>query len=74
MLANEGGKKPALVSKKLVMEKVSICLGRRLIDMLLLHSSFIDNLGLLNGKTGIAVFFYHLARQTGNSVYEDYIN
>ena len=31
-----------------------------------------DDVGLLTGKTGIALFFFHLARGTGNNVYEDY--
>jgi len=37
-----------------------------------LNASFTDNLGLLNGKMGIAIFFYQYARYTGNKVYEDY--
>jgi hypothetical protein len=40
--------------------------------VLLLNASFTDNLGLLNGKMGIAIFFYQYARYTGNKVYEDY--
>lgn len=54
------------------MEKPKVNTDQRLINALLLHSSFIDNLGLLNGKMGISIFFYHLARETGNSIYEDY--
>jgi len=44
----------------------------RIINTLLLNASFIDNIGLLNGKMGISIAFYHLARQTGNKIYEDY--
>jgi len=45
---------------------------RRIANVLLLNASFTDNLGLLNGKMGIAIFFYQYARYTGNKVYEDY--
>lgn len=41
-------------------------------NTLLLNASFIDNIGLMNGKMGIAISFYHLARKTGNKIYEDY--
>ncbi|MFV0269565.1 MAG: lanthionine synthetase LanC family protein [Draconibacterium sp.] len=44
----------------------------RLTNALLLNASFIDNLGLMHGKMGIAIFFFHLARETKNSIYEDY--
>lgn len=44
----------------------------RIINTLLLNASFIDNIGLMNGKMGIAMAFYHLARKTGNKIYEDY--
>lgn len=45
---------------------------QRIANVLLLNASFIDNLGLLNGKMGIAIFFYHYARYTGNKVFENY--
>ncbi|MEL7585421.1 MAG: lanthionine synthetase LanC family protein [Prolixibacteraceae bacterium] len=54
------------------MKEAVIDIDQRMINTLLLHSSFIDNLGLLNGKMGISIFFYHLARKTGNTIYEDY--
>lgn len=41
-------------------------------NALLLSSSFIENLGLFNGKTGIAIYFFHLARSTNNKLYEKY--
>lgn len=47
-------------------------LKERAINALFLHSSFIDNIGLLNGKMGIAIAFFHLSRKTGNSLYENY--
>ena len=45
---------------------------RRIANVLLLNASFIDNPGLLNGKMGIAIFFYHYSRYTKNKIYEDY--
>ena len=45
---------------------------QRIINVLLLNASFIDNLGLMHGKMGIAIFFFHLSRDTQNKVYENY--
>jgi hypothetical protein len=45
---------------------------QRIINLLLLHSSFMNDLGLLNGKMGISIAFFHLFRETGNVVYENY--
>lgn len=45
---------------------------QRIANVLLLNASFIDNPGLLNGKMGIAIFFYHYSRYTKNKVYEEY--
>jgi lantibiotic modifying enzyme len=52
--------------------KSTISTDQRIINALLLNASFIDNLGLMHGKMGIAIYFFHLARQTGNTIYEDY--
>ena len=38
----------------------------------ILHGSFTNNLGLLNGKMGIALFFYHYARYTEKKIYDDF--
>jgi|GEM_PF-759965 len=54
-----------------IMESV-ISTDQRIINSLLLNASFIDILGLMHGKMGISIFFFHLARQTGNQIYEDY--
>jgi len=43
-----------------------------LINTLLLNASFIDNIGLMHGKMGISVYFFHLARSTRNKVYDEY--
>ena len=49
-----------------------ISTNQKIINTLLLNASFIDNLGLMHGKMGISIFFYHLSRQTGDKIYEDY--
>ncbi len=45
---------------------------QRITNTLLLNASFIDNLGLMHGKVGIAIYFFHLARETENKMYEEY--
>ena len=45
---------------------------QRIANVLLLNANFIDNPGLLNGKMGIAIFFYHYSRYSKNKIYEDY--
>jgi len=55
----------------LLLEKIENRL-QRIANVLLLNASFIDNPGLLNGKMGIAIFFYHYSRYTKNKIYEDY--
>lgn len=45
---------------------------QRITNALLLNASFIDNPGLMHGKMGIAIYFFHLARETENQIYEDY--
>jgi hypothetical protein len=52
--------------------QLTISTDQRINNTLLLNASFIDNLGLMHGKMGISICFYHLARQTGNQIYEDY--
>ncbi|MGE5458043.1 MAG: hypothetical protein ACM3RX_06790 [Methanococcaceae archaeon] len=45
---------------------------KRISNVLLLNASFTDNLGLLNGKMGIEIFFYHYFRYTRNKIFEEY--
>ena len=45
---------------------------QRITNTLLLNASFIGNLGLMHGKMGIAIYFFHLAQETKNQIYEDY--
>ena len=52
--------------------QLTISTDQRISNTLLLNASFIDNLGLMHGKMGISIYFFHLARQTGDKIYEDY--
>lgn len=45
---------------------------KRIAHYLLLHGSAIPNIGLLYGKTGICMFFFHYARKTSKEVYKQY--
>ncbi len=45
---------------------------KKIINTLLLNSSFIENIGLMNGKMGISIFFFHLAKETNNNTYQNY--
>lgn len=51
---------------------VNNTLQQSIINTMLLNASFIDNIGLMNGKMGISIFYVHLAQQTKNTIYEDY--
>ena len=39
---------------------------------MIMHASFLPNIGLYHGKMGIVLFFAHYARYTGNTLYEDF--
>lgn len=45
---------------------------RRMVEHLILNSSFTSDLGLFHGKMGTVIFFAHYARWTGNALYEDF--
>jgi len=45
---------------------------RQIADMLLLNGTLTECPGLVHGKTGIAVFFFHYAQYTGNMLFADY--
>jgi hypothetical protein len=45
---------------------------QRIARYLILHASFTYDIGLLYGKTGIALFFYHCARYMEKKVYEQF--
>lgn len=44
----------------------------RKIHSLFLSANFLENLGITNGKTGIALYFFSLYRRTRNPLYEDF--
>ena len=45
---------------------------QQIADTLLLTGTLIECPGLVHGKTGIALFFFHYARFTGNELFEEY--
>lgn len=45
---------------------------QRIARYLMLHSSHRNNIGLLNGKMGIAIFFFHYADYTAKNIYNDF--
>lgn len=47
---------------------------QRIINHLILNSKIIDDLGLLEGKTGIAIAFYEYARYIGNDLFITFAN
>ena len=46
----------------------------RIVRQLILNTSFINNLGILNGKMGVAIFFYHYFLYTKDSKYRRFAN
>jgi hypothetical protein len=44
----------------------------KIIQTLIVNGTLTEQPGLFYGKTGIAVFFFHYARQTGNELFQDY--
>jgi hypothetical protein len=44
----------------------------RIAKHLIINSSFMDNIGLYNGKMGIVLFFAHLANYTRKDIYNDF--
>ena len=53
------------------ISRVSLRL-QRISEVLLLNSNLLDNSGLLNGRIGISIFFYHYSRFTAEEIYESY--
>ena len=45
---------------------------KQIADMLLLNGTLTESPGLVHGKMGIAVFFFHYAQFTGNVLFADY--
>jgi len=44
----------------------------KVIETLIINGTLTEQLGLFYGKAGIAVFFFHYARHTGNELFQDY--
>ena len=44
----------------------------KILQTLIINGTLTEQPGLFYGKTGIAVFFFHYARLTGNRVFQDY--
>ena len=44
----------------------------RISQFLILNGSFTDNLGLLTGKMGIVIFFYHYSRYANDTLYKEF--
>lgn len=44
----------------------------KIADWLLLNGTLTKCPGLLHGKLGIAIFFFHYARYTGKTLFEEY--
>ena len=38
----------------------------------LFFGSYLGNIGLFNGKTGLMLYLFYYARHSGNSLYEDF--
>jgi len=45
---------------------------RTIAEMLVINGSLLENSGLWYGKMGVATFFFHYARYTGNELFEDF--
>ena len=45
---------------------------KRIANHQMLHGSFCRDVGLMNGKMGVVLFFFHYSRHTGNVLYEDF--
>jgi hypothetical protein len=45
---------------------------KKCVDLLFLNSSFLRDYGLMHGKMGISIFFYHFSRKTENVNYEQF--
>ena len=41
-------------------------------DVLIGKEGSLSDIGLLNGKTGVALFLFHLGRATGNKTYDEF--
>lgn len=54
------------------MDKNKDIVLQQIANHLIINSSFLTDLSLFHGKTGIVLFFYEYARYTNNPVYEEF--
>lgn len=52
--------------------KIEFTRQQRITNALMLHSTSISDIGLLHGKIGIAIYFHHLARSSGNEIFSEF--
>ena len=52
--------------------KIEFTREQRITNALMLHSTAVEDCGLLHGKMGIALYFHHLARSSGNAVFAEF--
>lgn len=45
---------------------------QRIVNALILHAYSLEDPGLLHGKMGITLYFYHLGRNTGNDIFSKF--
>lgn len=58
-------------SNLLTNSYIQFSVEQRIIHRLLLHSSLLPDIGLLNGKMGLVICFMHYHQFTNNELYED---
>ncbi|MDR1183018.1 MAG: TIGR04157 family glycosyltransferase [Bacteroidales bacterium] len=56
------------------MNKINFSLSERIANKLVINSFLTPSAGLMNGKTGDAIYLYKLSRLTGNKMYEEVAN
>lgn len=54
------------------MDKNKDIVLQQIANHLIINSSFLTDLSLFHGKTGIVLFFYEYARYTNNPIYEEF--
>ena len=52
--------------------KITVLNLQQIADMLVLNGTLVNCPGLIHGKTGVAIFFAHYARFTGNKLFDNY--
>jgi hypothetical protein len=56
----------------MTLENTNHELLKKTADILILNGTLVESPGLIHGKMGIAVFFFHYAKFTDNELFEDY--